>query len=210
MESDLSHGDSSAAPIRVAVISPGHVVRAGLVSLIAHLGAHAIVTEAVDFDEDLGYHDVAIYDLGAIDEVKSDRDVRRLLESGAEVIGLVYGETPTKPAPTAALLSGMITLRVTPDRLLEILRECVPSRRQLPGDGEALRLPAGLSEQEFRVIEHIGAGLSNQEICTLLFISINTLKSTIRGAYRKLGVEDRSSAVRWAHDHGLAGGPERP
>jgi DNA-binding CsgD family transcriptional regulator len=34
------------------------------------------------------------------------------------------------------------------------------------------------------------------------YISINTLKSYIRSAYRKMGVERRAQAVRWGIEHG--------
>jgi DNA-binding CsgD family transcriptional regulator len=36
-------------------------------------------------------------------------------------------------------------------------------------------------------------------------ISLNSVKSYIRSAYRKTGVQSRSQAVLWAVSHGLAG-----
>ncbi|MCW2759493.1 MAG: regulatory protein LuxR, partial [Nocardioidaceae bacterium] len=44
---------------------------------------------------------------------------------------------------------------------------------------------------------------ANAEIATEMYISINTIKSYIRSAYRKMNVTSRSQAVIWAIDHGV-------
>ena len=48
--------------------------------------------------------------------------------------------------------------------------------------------PEGLSRREAAVIEMIVKGESNQEIADALFLSINSVKTYIRSAYRKMGV----------------------
>ena len=48
----------------------------------------------------------------------------------------------------------------------------------------------------------IAAGLSNHEIASATGLSINSIKSYIRGAYRKIHVTTRSQAVLWAVRHG--------
>ena len=55
----------------------------------------------------------------------------------------------------------------------------------------------------------VTAGLSNQEIANTLFLSINSVKTYIRGTYRKMGVATRSQAVVWAIQHGFPA-PEPP
>jgi hypothetical protein len=56
---------------------------------------------------------------------------------------------------------------------------------------------------------HIGGegadprGLSNQEIAEAIFLSINSVKTYIRTAYRKIGVTRRQLAVIWALQHGF-------
>ena len=49
----------------------------------------------------------------------------------------------------------------------------------------------------------IAQGLSNQEIADRAFLSINSVKTYIRSAYRKIGVERRTQAVLWATRNGL-------
>jgi NarL family two-component system response regulator LiaR len=55
-----------------------------------------------------------------------------------------------------------------------------------------------LSAREMTVLELIGTGLTNQEIADRLYLSINSIKSYIRTAYRKIGVSRRAQAVLWA------------
>ncbi|MDO8121270.1 response regulator transcription factor [Isoptericola sp. b490] len=61
----------------------------------------------------------------------------------------------------------------------------------------------GLSEREAEVIALIAQGLSNEAIAARTYLSINSLKSYIRSAYRKLGVTSRTQAVLWGVDHGM-------
>lgn len=49
----------------------------------------------------------------------------------------------------------------------------------------------------------ITQGLTNWEIVARSYITMNSLKSYIRSAYRKMGVERRSQAVRWGMEHGM-------
>jgi DNA-binding NarL/FixJ family response regulator len=196
-------------PIRVAVVSPNHVVRTGLVSLVAQLQDRALVTEAVSVDAALAPHDVAIYDLGAVTGADAYRDLQRLTETRTQVIGLVYDPGRDTPAPLAGATSHVITLSVTPTQLMDVLRRTTPERPAGSSTTATQRLPCGLSEQEFRTLELVGAGLSNRAIAAELYVSVNTVKTYIRGAYAKIGVSNRSGALLWAMRHGLAGGPGR-
>lgn len=61
----------------------------------------------------------------------------------------------------------------------------------------------GLSLREAETIALISQGHSNTEIAAALYLSENSLKSYIRAAYRKIGVERRAQAVRWGIEHGM-------
>ncbi|KRF29404.1 hypothetical protein ASG94_20695 [Nocardioides sp. Soil805] len=62
-----------------------------------------------------------------------------------------------------------------------------------------------LTPREAQVIAMITAGFDNQTIADRASISINSLKSYIRSAYRKMGVASRSQAVLWGVRHGYLG-----
>ncbi|GGB87944.1 LuxR family transcriptional regulator [Knoellia flava TL1] len=62
----------------------------------------------------------------------------------------------------------------------------------------------GLTPRESEVITLVTNGLSNGEIAARTFLSINSVKSYIRSAYRAMGVSTRSQAVLWGIDNGMA------
>jgi two-component system, NarL family, response regulator LiaR len=61
----------------------------------------------------------------------------------------------------------------------------------------------GLSPRESEVLALIAQGLSNQEVAERAYVSINSVKTYIRSAYRKIGVQRRTQAVIWATNHGF-------
>lgn len=58
-----------------------------------------------------------------------------------------------------------------------------------------MNLPGPLSDREFEVLELIYEGKTNQQICDLLFIAMNTVKRHVTNAYFKLDVNNRSGAI---------------
>jgi DNA-binding CsgD family transcriptional regulator len=62
---------------------------------------------------------------------------------------------------------------------------------------EASDIARTLSMRERQVLTLLGTGLTNAEIADQLFVSMNTVKTYLRSAYRKIGVARRSQAVLW-------------
>lgn len=62
---------------------------------------------------------------------------------------------------------------------------------------------ADLSPREVDVLRLITNCYSNQEISETLYLSLNSVKTYIRGAYRRIGAPTRSHAVIWGVLHGL-------
>ena len=61
----------------------------------------------------------------------------------------------------------------------------------------------GLSPREAEIVALITSGLSNQAIADRAYLSINSVKTYIRSAYRKIGVSSRTQAVLWAVSNGF-------
>lgn len=73
-----------------------------------------------------------------------------------------------------------------------------------PGDNRPAPGPVEpLTKRELEVLHNMSALLSTQEIADTMFVSVNTVKTHIRGVLRKLSVSKRNDAVRRARDIGL-------
>jgi LuxR family maltose regulon positive regulatory protein len=57
-------------------------------------------------------------------------------------------------------------------------------------------LPDPLTEREQMVLRYLSSRLTYKEISSLLYVSLNTLKSHVRAVYRKLDVDSREDAVK--------------
>ncbi|MDR0879010.1 MAG: LuxR C-terminal-related transcriptional regulator [Treponema sp.] len=77
-----------------------------------------------------------------------------------------------------------------------------PAEKQRPA-GIAPAAVTSLSRREMDVLLCLSRGLTREEIAGDLSISINTVKSVIRGAYNKLGAINRADAVRIATAAGI-------
>lgn len=61
----------------------------------------------------------------------------------------------------------------------------------------------GLTQREAEMMTLITRGHTNAEIASATYLSPNSVKSYIRSAYRKAGVERRSQAVAWGIQNGM-------
>jgi DNA-binding NarL/FixJ family response regulator len=62
---------------------------------------------------------------------------------------------------------------------------------------------AGLTERELTILASVAAGLTTKAISSELWVSEHTVKFHLTNIYRKLGVSNRSGAVRYAYEHRL-------
>jgi LuxR family maltose regulon positive regulatory protein len=75
-------------------------------------------------------------------------------------------------------------------RILERFDIQLPHAGGAPEQAEVL-----LTDSELAVLRFLPSHLTNQEIAEALFLSINTVKTHLRSAYRKLGVTSRRAAI---------------
>jgi LuxR family maltose regulon positive regulatory protein len=101
--------------------------------------------------------------------------------------------------PMAHLLYEAATRGIAPDYARRLLaafpigepEQAARSRPQVPES----ELVEPLSERELEVLELIAQGLTNREIASRLFLSLNTVKAHTRNIYGKLGVHNRTQAT---------------
>jgi DNA-binding NarL/FixJ family response regulator len=62
---------------------------------------------------------------------------------------------------------------------------------------------SSLTERELTILAAVAGGLTTKAISGELWVSEHTVKFHLTNIYRKLGVSNRSGAVRYAYEHGL-------
>jgi LuxR family maltose regulon positive regulatory protein len=92
-----------------------------------------------------------------------------------------------------------------PGMLRELLMRTEHSLRlaRAPSSAPVLPLDVELSERELTVLKLLASELSQREIGSELYISLNTVKGHARSIFRKLGVATRADAVARARELGL-------
>jgi DNA-binding NarL/FixJ family response regulator len=63
--------------------------------------------------------------------------------------------------------------------------------------------PGGLSAKEVAVLAELSHGHTNKQIAASLWLSEQTVKFHLRNVYRKLGINSRTEALRFAYEHDL-------
>ena len=81
----------------------------------------------------------------------------------------------------------------------------VESRHHLasPSSDTARSTRVQLTERELAVLRYLPTKLSQRDIATELYVSLNTVKTHCNAIFRKLGASDRKSAVQTARDRHL-------
>jgi LuxR family maltose regulon positive regulatory protein len=88
----------------------------------------------------------------------------------------------------------------TPEAALDALGQAVAesSAQPVPVERAASGDQVGLTDRERTVLRYLPTRMSNREIASELYVSMNTLKTHLRRTYRKLDVESRAAAIERA------------
>ncbi|NHD18811.1 MULTISPECIES: response regulator [Actinopolyspora] len=210
-------------PVRVLLVDDHEVVRRGLRDLLDTEEDVEVVGEAGGVNEALVRAEADRPDVAVVDMRLPDGDgldlCRRLRAADAPPHCLVLTAFDDEQALVGAInagASGYLLKQVRGQDLINAVREVaagrslldpVTTRRVLdrlreggggePDDDE-LR---DLTEQEHRVLELIGEGLSNREIAERLFLAEKTVKNYVTSVLAKLGMERRTQAAAWYARH---------
>lgn len=191
-------------PIRLAIVSRQEVVARGLTAMLADYPQRVTVTALSSvYSKALGV-DVVLYDtLGLHNSDGAELD-HLVKNTDAKV--LIYSRDMRPDLRARAIAKGCpawVSMSIRAEDLVEAV-ELTAAGKSLPDQEERLGNEAGLSPREVETLALITQGLSNQEIADRLFLTVNTLKSHIRQAYRKIGATSRAQAVAWCMQHGFA------
>jgi two-component system, NarL family, response regulator LiaR len=204
-------------PIRLAIVDDYAVVIAGVASFLADERIDVVETGAsLPVITDV---DIVLYDtFGQVqgDGIDLEDFVR---DSGAKVV--IYSWNLQPDLVERAIqggASGYLSKVLTGPEIVSALERIMngevvtlagDNETSVGGAGDWPGRSAGLSPREAEVLALITQGLSNQEIADRAYLSINSVKTYIRSAYRKIGVDRRTKAVLWGVSHGFEPDTER-
>jgi NarL family two-component system response regulator LiaR len=207
----FGYGQAVKRPLRLAIVDDYAVVVAGVSSFLETERIDVVETGAsVPVITDV---DIVLFDtFGQIQGKGIDLE-DYVRDSGAKVVIYSWNLQPQLISQAlAAGACGYLSKVLTGAEIVTALERVMNGETvvltgdhetSVGGEGDWPGRAAGLSSREAEVLALITQGLSNQEIAVRAFLSINTLKSYIRSAYRKINVTSRTQAVLWAVDNGF-------
>ena len=199
--------------VRVAVANDFDLVVAGVASLLAPFRPGLEVAELiVGRDEVSEPVDVVLFDTYGRAEMGLDR-VRQLRSMPAVGRVAVYTLSWDEELVSTALRSGadaVLSKTLPASQLASDLSRVAEGQSVVdPGTGRPVRTRErfwpgrdhDLTERESEVLALVAAGLSNVEVGQLLHLGVNTVKTHLRNAYRKVGVKNRAQAAAYVLRH---------
>ena len=199
-------------PVRVAVVNDYQLVVVGVAALLEPFSDRVAVVEldaGLPVMQDV---DVVLYDTFGQPQGEG-LDLEVVLSGGAGKIAIFSWNVQPELVKRSLELGAdaYLTKGMDAASLVQAIEDVHDGKLIVPA-GAAVRDKVagdwpgkefGLSAREAEIIALITQGLSNQDIAERSYLSINSVKTYIRTAYRKMGVASRSQAVLWGVNHGF-------
>ena len=201
-------------PIRIAVVDDYDLVVMGVANMLGRYRDRVLIAELDSETPVKDEVDIALYDSFA--QAESDREEIRVLVDNPRARRVVVYTWNFHPDLISMALgqgvSGYLSKALSADDLVsaleavhagEVVVSSSPERARTSSDLDWPGRREGLSDREAEILALITQAKSNPEIAALMYLSVNTIKTYIRGLYRKIGVKTRAQAVIWGAHHGF-------
>lgn len=208
--------------VRVFLMDDHEVVRRGLHDLISSDSSMEVVGEAGTCAEGLQgivakRPHVAVLDVRLPDGsgIEVCRDLRALAPEVNVLMLTSYADDEALLTAVLAGAHGYVLKDIRSNDLIEMIRTVATGKSLLDQkavDAVRARLRRGssvysmledLTDQERRVLEYIGEGMSNRQIAEHMFLAEKTIKNYVSSVLSKLGMERRSQAAAFIARLGL-------
>jgi DNA-binding NarL/FixJ family response regulator len=203
--------------IRVMLVDDHRLVRDGLATLLAAAedldvvgtaaDGSAVVDTAAQCEPDVVLMDLSMPDVDGVEAT------RRLLAARPDVRVVALTSFSDQQQVNAALAAGAVGYLLkdsAPDVLFDAVRAAHAGHAPidprvasalLPGRRSEPSPTVSLSGRELEVLRLTAKGLANKQIARALGISDHTVKIHLGNVFRRIGVNDRTSAAMWARDN---------
>jgi two-component system response regulator DevR len=211
--------------IKVFLMDDHEVVRRGLHDLISSDPEMTVVGEAGTCAEGLQgivtkQPHVAVLDVRLPDGsgIEVCRDLRGLMPHVNVLMLTSYADDEALLSAVLAGAHGYVLKDIRSNDLIQMIRDVATGKSLLDAqavDAVRARLRKGssvyamlddLTDQERRVLEFIGEGMSNRQIAEHMFLAEKTIKNYVSSVLAKLGMERRSQAAAFIARLGIGEG----
>jgi two-component system, NarL family, response regulator DevR len=212
--------DIASDPIRVFLLDDHEIVRRGIKDLLESAGDIVVVGEAGSAAEATRRipplrPDVAILD-GRLPDGSGIDVCREVRSRNPDIKALILTSYDDDEALFAAIMagaSGYILKQVGGNDFVETVRRVAAGQsmldpavtaqvlervRQGPKADPALE---HLTDQELRILELIGEGMTNRQMAETMFLAEKTVKNYVSSMLAKLGLESRTQAAIFSIKH---------
>lgn len=214
---------------RIVIADDQEVMRAGWSTILQSFGfsivatvadGHALIAAVTEHQPDIAVVDVrmpGLDGLSAIEHLSSTGHVARSSAACRVIIVTTFDHDAYVERALRAGAVGFLLKTATAADLVAAVKNAMRGESTLAGTTttrvidkylngnvtyeDAILDP--LTARERDVLELVGYGLSNQEICNRLTVAPNTVKTHISRLLSKLGARDRAQLVVAAHRSGL-------
>ena len=216
----MTDADRADKPIRVFLLDDHEVVRRGLKDLLEADGDIVIVGESGLAQEAARRipalrPDVAVLD-GRLPDGSGIDVCREVRSAHPEIAALILTSYDDDEALFSAIMAGAagyVLKQIRGNDLVDAVRRVAAGQSLLdpavtarvldrlragPEEDKAL---APLTDQERRILELIGEGLTNRQIAERMFLAEKTVKNYVSSLLGKLGMERRTQAAVFAVKH---------
>ncbi|HUQ57546.1 response regulator transcription factor [Lentzea sp.] len=193
----------------VALIDPVPLYREGLAALVRRTPGLRWLGSTGDPHSAVRLHGRLRPDVLLVDSVLDPAGhLARLLverDPALVIIGLVRDAHTRGNYVTTALdagVRGVVPRSAQPGDVARVITETCRSRAFVHPELRAKDRPT-LTRREYQVLALIAEGLENQHVATELVVSVETVRTHVKGILRKLDARDRTHAVSLAYRSGL-------
>jgi NarL family two-component system response regulator LiaR len=199
--------------IRLAIVNDYEIVVAGVAAMLAPHHERIAVVELDSSVPVVSDVDVILYD--TFGQVQGDGVDLEDLVHGTDARVVIFSWNLQRELVERAIVkgaSGYLSKAMSAEDVVRALEKIHAGEIVVPhvdgvldegAKGDWPGREVGLTGREAEVLALITQGLSNQEIADKSYLSINSVKTYIRTAYRKIGVTRRAQAVVWGMQHGF-------
>lgn len=195
-------------PVRLALSNDYEVVLRGLAAMLAVHSDRVQVVEITGATRMATDVDVILFD--TFGRMPADDEKLTQIVAANDAAVVVYSwHTYPEEAGLARGAAGYLHKGLSAEELVDAIvaiHEHRPVAARRPAEETMAAWPGqehGLSARESEVIAFLAQGMTNDEIAQRSYLSVNTVKTYLRTAYRKIGAQRRSQAVAWALNHGF-------